>query len=141
MGRRGASPAQIEAIYRTRFRAFLLSATAFLQDGEAAFDVVQEGFARGLRRRRSFRGEGSLEAWLWRIVLNVARDHRRLCIRPDPRRVETSSEVDYREDDLRASLLALPERGSLSSSATTPIFRMRRSPKRSACVPVRSLHR
>jgi len=32
-------------MYRTRFRAFLLSVTALLEDGEAALNVVQDGFA------------------------------------------------------------------------------------------------
>src|SRR6266542_1713840 len=73
---RNVRPADIEAIYRDRFRVFVLSATAVLNDGEEALDVVQEGFARALRRRRSFRGEGSLEGWLWRIVLNLAADRR-----------------------------------------------------------------
>ncbi len=77
MAANGATPAEIEAIYRERFRAFLLSATALLGDGDAGLEVVQEGFATALRRRKSFRGEGNLQAWLWSIVLNVARDRRR----------------------------------------------------------------
>jgi RNA polymerase sigma factor (sigma-70 family) len=27
-----------------------------------------------VRKRRSYRGRGSLEAWVWRIVINAARD-------------------------------------------------------------------
>jgi hypothetical protein len=45
MPRSGATSAEIEAMYRTRFRAFLLSVTALLEDGEAALNVVQDGFA------------------------------------------------------------------------------------------------
>jgi RNA polymerase sigma-70 factor (ECF subfamily) len=29
-----------------------------------------------VRKRRSYRGHGSLEAWVWRIVVNAARDVR-----------------------------------------------------------------
>jgi RNA polymerase sigma-70 factor, ECF subfamily len=36
---------------------------------------VQETFARALRKRRGFRGEGSLEAWVWRIALRTAREY------------------------------------------------------------------
>jgi RNA polymerase sigma factor (sigma-70 family) len=74
---RGARAAEIEAIYRDRFTVFVLSITAVLRDGEEALDVVQEGFSRALRRRRSFRGDGKLESWIWRIVLNVAADRGR----------------------------------------------------------------
>lgn len=111
----GATSAEIEAIYRARFGAFLLSMTAYLRDGEAALDVVQEGFALGLRRRRSFRDAGSLEAWLWRIVLNVARDRLR-SVRTHDRypQLEPTLEARGADDDVRASLLALPERQRLA---------------------------
>jgi RNA polymerase sigma factor (sigma-70 family) len=115
MAGKDASSAEIEAIYRRRFRAFLFSVTALLGDGEAALDVVQDGFALALRRRASFRGEGSLEAWLWRIVLNVARDRRRSRRRQEPfTRRESFGDPNEASDDLRASLLALPERQRLA---------------------------
>jgi DNA-directed RNA polymerase specialized sigma24 family protein len=66
--RRGAERNELELLYRTRFRAFLLSVTALLGDGEEARDVVQDAFARALRRRSRFRGDGELEAWVWRIA-------------------------------------------------------------------------
>ena len=89
--------------------------TALLRDGEAALDVVQEGFALALRRRSSFRGEGTLEAWLWRIVLNVARDHRRAERGEEPARVfECDARAGETPDDLRAALLALSERQRLA---------------------------
>jgi RNA polymerase sigma factor (sigma-70 family) len=110
-----ASPAEIEAIYRERFRAFLFSVTALLGDGEAALDVVQDGFALALRRRTTFRGEGSLEAWLWRIVLNVARDRRRYRRRQEPlMHLESFGDPSEPSDELRASLHALPERQRLA---------------------------
>jgi DNA-directed RNA polymerase specialized sigma24 family protein len=43
--RRGAERNELELLYRTRFRAFLLSVTALLGDGEEALDVVQDAFA------------------------------------------------------------------------------------------------
>jgi RNA polymerase sigma factor (sigma-70 family) len=114
MGGNGATSAEIEAIYRKRFRAFLFSVTALLGDGEEALDVVQDGFALALRRRESYRREGNLEAWLWRIVLNVARDRRR-----SGRRLAALPPVDTTEgreadEDVRAALFALPERQRLA---------------------------
>ena len=38
---------------------------------------MQEGFARAYRARAQFRGEGSLEGWVWRIVLRAALEQRR----------------------------------------------------------------
>lgn len=67
----------IERVYRARLAAFRRVAAAILGEPEAARDVVQEAFATAVRRRGSFRGEGSLEGWLWRIVVNTARDQRR----------------------------------------------------------------
>ena len=116
MNRPGATPREIEAIYRRRFRAFLLSVTALLGDGEAALDVVQDGFALALHRRRSFRGEGTLEGWLWRIVLNLARDERRARRqrRAHHRPTADTAEAGDAPADLRSLLLALPERQRLA---------------------------
>jgi RNA polymerase sigma-70 factor (ECF subfamily) len=78
--RRAASATAIEAIYRaqaTRFRGL----AAAVAGADAAGDVVQEAFARALRKRASWRGEGPLEAWLWRLVLNAARDAQRRRVR------------------------------------------------------------
>lgn len=109
-----ATPAAIEGLYRERFRAFLLSVTALLRDGEAALDVVQHGFALALARRQTFRNEGSLEAWVWRIVLNVARDEQRSQKRQRSRPMEQLYARDEHDDRLRAELRALPERQRLA---------------------------
>jgi RNA polymerase sigma factor (sigma-70 family) len=67
----------IERVYRGRGAAFLRVATAITGDPAAAHDVVQEGFALAIRHRRRYRGDGPLEAWIWRLVVNAARSHRR----------------------------------------------------------------
>ena len=56
---------------------FVRVAQAVTRSREAAVDAVQEAFASALRDRAAFRGEGRLEAWVWRIVVNAARDARR----------------------------------------------------------------
>jgi RNA polymerase sigma-70 factor (ECF subfamily) len=65
----------IEELYRQRYGRFRDGVATITGDRESARDVVQEAFARALRKRRSFRGEGSLEAWVWRIALRTAREH------------------------------------------------------------------
>lgn len=64
-------------VYLSRFNEFCSVANAILHDRERAKDAVQDAFVAALRRRRQWRGEGSLDAWLWRAVLNAARDRRR----------------------------------------------------------------
>src|SRR5882762_6226250 len=68
---------ELEALYRSRLPEFRRVAAAIAGDRELGCDAVQEAFARAVRKRRSFRGHGTLEAWVWRIVVNAARDARR----------------------------------------------------------------
>lgn len=65
--------AQLEALYRERYDRFARVAGGIVGDGETGRDAVQHAFAVAIRERHSFRAEGSLEGWLWRIVLNEAR--------------------------------------------------------------------
>lgn len=51
-------------------------------DTEEASDVAQEALARALAKVSRYDPDrGSFESWLWRIVLNVARDSRRAASR------------------------------------------------------------
>ncbi len=52
-------------------------ANAILDDRERAKDAVQDAFASALRRKRQWRRQGTLDAWLWRAVVNAAHDQRR----------------------------------------------------------------
>jgi RNA polymerase sigma-70 factor (ECF subfamily) len=67
---------KIEAVYRRRYGEFFRVAVAILRDEQLAEEAVHEAFVRALRHRRGFAQRGSLEAWLWRIVVNEARRHR-----------------------------------------------------------------
>jgi len=68
---------EIEMVYLSRFNEFCSVANAILHDRERAKDAVQDAFVSALSRRDQWRREGSLDAWLWRAVLNAARDRRR----------------------------------------------------------------
>src|SRR6266550_565158 len=67
----------LEELYRTQRPQFCRAAAAIAGDLALGEDAVQEAFAKAVRKRRSYRGRGSLEAWVWRIVVNAARDARR----------------------------------------------------------------
>ena len=68
--------ADIEAVYRRRYGRFLRVAAAILRDEQLAEEAVHDAFVRALRHRHGFDRRGSLEAWLWRIVVNEARRRR-----------------------------------------------------------------
>jgi RNA polymerase sigma factor (sigma-70 family) len=73
VGSKGATPAELEALYRDGFESFVRVATAIAGDPESGRDAVQSAFVAAMRNRRQFRGAGTLEAWVWRIVVNAAR--------------------------------------------------------------------
>jgi len=77
-------PDELETLYRARLPEFRRVASAIAGDRELGCDAVQEAFAAAVRKRRSYRGDGTLEAWVWRIVVNAARDARRRNATPVP---------------------------------------------------------
>jgi RNA polymerase sigma factor (sigma-70 family) len=110
-----ATEAAIEEVYRRRYTAFLRLGYALLGDRERARDAVQEAFALALRARSSFRGEGSLDGWLWRTFVNVCRqEQRRRLLMSDtepPEQTGNGHETEWPE--LRAALAILPEQERL----------------------------
>jgi RNA polymerase sigma factor (sigma-70 family) len=104
----------LEDVYRRRYTSFLRVARALVGDRERGHDAVQEAFARAIRARRSFRGDGSLEAWLWRTLANVCADERRRAARREPAGEPPVANGHADEwPDLRAAVAALPERQRL----------------------------
>jgi RNA polymerase sigma factor (sigma-70 family) len=63
-------------VYVRRVRDLHRVAAAILGDRERARDVVHEAFVEAVRQRESFAGKGSLDGWVWQIVVNEARDAR-----------------------------------------------------------------
>jgi RNA polymerase sigma-70 factor (ECF subfamily) len=115
--RERARVAEIEVIYRRRVLEFRRVAAAISRDREAACDIVQEGFVRAVRDLHGFRGEGSLDAWLWRIVVNVAKNHRRdarpLSELPAEVPGSTNGHHTSGAEQIGAAVAALPERQRL----------------------------
>jgi RNA polymerase sigma-70 factor (ECF subfamily) len=108
---------EIEAVYRSRFVQFVHVATAIVGERELALEAVQDAFASAVRSRRGFRGEGPLEAWIWRAVVNAAYGARR-------DRVVTQQQAEVRErgngyeprqgSELGVQIALLPERQKLA---------------------------
>jgi RNA polymerase sigma factor (sigma-70 family) len=111
IGRRGAKLEDLEVLYRSRFDVFARVAASVTGDSERARDAVQEAFATAVRKRGSFRGEGSLEAWVWRIVLNAARsDVRRSILAVEYEELAAANGHPEQDAELRVALARLPER-------------------------------
>jgi len=104
---------EFESLYRSSFQRFVRVASAITREEDAAAEAVQEAFARAIRGRSGFRGDGPLEAWLWRAVVNEAK---RLSARPTttlPPEVAveaTANGAAHSDAAVRALIGSLPER-------------------------------
>jgi RNA polymerase sigma-70 factor, ECF subfamily len=115
----GASLDEIEAVYRRGLAELRRVATAITGSREAGCDAVQEAFALAVHRRRQFRGDGNLEAWLWRIVVRSSRDlTARIAERPftpldDESAIRTVESVRESGSPVQQLVAELPERQRL----------------------------
>jgi RNA polymerase sigma-70 factor (ECF subfamily) len=110
--------AELELLYRGRYRQFVRVATAIVGE-DVAHDVVQEAFARAIRSSDSYRGEGTVEAWLWQVLINAARALRQSPVAASllNERAEGSTGENGHPDDepgIRAWVVSLPERQRLA---------------------------
>ena len=74
--RDGSTDAFEVLVRRTRDRVFAV-ALRLTSDRQAAEDVTQETYLKAWTTLRSFRGDSSLQTWLYRIVINEAHNQRR----------------------------------------------------------------
>lgn len=108
---------ELEQLYTSRQARFRRVAFALLRDQEDAREAVQEAFARAVRAQASFRGEGELEAWVWRTLTNICLDAKRQrarrngagAVEGEPA-VEESGALG---EQVRAAVGLLPERQRL----------------------------
>lgn len=109
----GASVSEIERVYRADFLRFVRVATAISGDEDAGADAVHDAFVQAVRNRRSYRGDGALEAWVWRMVVNAAKkragraDHIEIGER-------SSTQENGFGDSVRSLVASLPERQRLT---------------------------
>jgi RNA polymerase sigma factor (sigma-70 family) len=92
----------LEDLYRSRYPRFEAVLVTMTRDREAARDAVQEAFAIALARKRQFRGEGTLEGWVWKIALRLAAGRPRSLTsthlsRLDPTLTESTLDADLIE--------------------------------------------
>jgi RNA polymerase sigma-70 factor, ECF subfamily len=105
------SVSELADLYRRRFHRFLRVAEAITGDLDAARDAVQEAFARAIGHRADYRGDGSLESWVWSCVVNTARSQaqrREVPVAEPPER--PSDEQGAADHALAEAIGSLPER-------------------------------
>jgi Sigma-70 region 2 len=136
----------IEALYRERAADFFRFALAKTGDPERARDAVQDGFAHAIRSRATFRGTGSLEAWVVRCVINAAHDLNRAVSRtpaePDDVVADSVIESDFGAAVCEGQFSGFqPGSGTPSISGTTSTSTTARSPTSSTWRSGRSRRR
>ena len=107
---------EVEGIYRTRFAELQRVAAAISGSREAAPDLVQEAFVRAVQRIDTFRGDGPLDGWVWRIVVNVAKNGRSAplaLVGPEQESAVVTSSGAFAHADLAAAVAKLSERQRL----------------------------
>lgn len=112
----GTTVEAIESLYRSRYPDFVRTATAIANSREAGRDAVHDAFVAALRNRRSFRGEGTLDAWVWPMVVRSAIKRGRPI--GEPLADETPDAVwtdrtSGGDEEIRRAVAALPERQRL----------------------------
>src|ERR1044072_5660496 len=68
----GIKAEALETLYRERYATYRAALATITGSAESAHDVVQDAFADALQHLGSFRGEGTLAAWVWTIALRRA---------------------------------------------------------------------
>ena len=107
----------------THQRMVFTLALNLLRDRDEALDLSQEVFLRVFRTLSSFRGQSALRTWIYRIVINQARNRQRWW-----RRRHRSSQVSLDEHlqqcgELESSGTVLPDRALASKETAEKIWR------------------
>lgn len=111
-----ASLQSLESLYRRRFNEFVRTASAIANSHEGGHDAVHDAFVSAVRNRQSYRGEGTLEAWVWPMVVHNAQRYRRRRDLVGGDELPHAIWTDRHRDDhtaLRNAVAALPERQRL----------------------------
>ena len=119
---KGGDDKAFEALVRRYQRPVLAIARRFARDQDDAEDLAQRAFINASQRASGWRG-GSFKSWLFRIVVNLAKNHVRDTARfdrgeqaqereaePTAPDAESRIEAAERQQKLRAAVARLPRR-------------------------------
>lgn len=73
----GIATEEFDHLVRSHQRRVFQVLFSLVRDHDLADNLTQDCFLRAYQKRATFRGEASVETWLIRIAVNLARDHAR----------------------------------------------------------------
>ena len=96
------NPTYQRALYQQYYRKMYGVCLRYANDADDAQDVLQEGFIRVFGKLDSFRGTGSLEGWIRRIMVHTSIEY----YRKKSRYFMVDIEAATREADIEMDVLA-----------------------------------
>ncbi len=119
----GISLSDFEQVVRSQQRRIYRVLMLMLKDAGDADNLTQECFLRAYESRDRFRGQCSLQTWLMRIAVNLARDHvRNRRIAFWKRLVRIEQEDPQAESDVPGTTPS-PERGLIAREQLDAVWR------------------
>jgi len=106
-----------EALVRRYQRPVLAIARRFARDEDDAEDLAQRAFINAAERAEGWRG-GSFKSWLFRIVVNLAKNHLRDVSRFDRSQTAQEKEPEATAPDAHGRMEALEEQQALREAVT-----------------------
>lgn len=110
----GIGHAEFDEIVRLNQRRIYRLLLGMVREGDLADTLTQECFLRAYKNRSRFRGEAKVATWLFRIAINLARDHMRSRRLAFWKKFSSSNEVELELTESVADVRATPERQLLA---------------------------
>src|SRR5438128_11663553 len=110
MKRVTSSKDDLGQLYESGYPRFMRVATAMLGDPERARDAVHDTFVRAVSDLGQFRGDSSLETWVWRILTNACFSEARRAVTLFAEPVEQADRVTEDMPEIRAGGSRLADR-------------------------------
>jgi RNA polymerase sigma-70 factor (ECF subfamily) len=120
----GISHEQFDEVVRLNQRRIYRVLLGIVRDDDLADTLTQECFLRAYRNRGLFRGEAKISTWLFRIAINLARDHLRNRRLAFWKKVAASENSDLDLAESIADERATPERRLLAEEQLRKVWQV-----------------
>lgn len=117
----GIGHEEFDEIVRLNQRRIYRLLLGIVRDGDLADTLTQECFLRAYKSRGRFRGEAKVATWLFRIAINLARDHMRSRRLAFWKRFSSGEELELTESVPDGS--ATPERQLLAQERLHKVWK------------------
>jgi len=120
---RAGDRAAIDRLIAQHYGRILKMLIRYVRDPSDAEDIAQEAFLKAFRSMRAFRGDAAFHTWMYRIAINVAKNHRAARTRTLERDAVSLEQegcpatLEPREPDTPERLLARDQTGQIMLDA------------------------